>query len=72
MINQNSFLESVWDGILCRQRERIIQTYQALDAENQLVVKNHLQSMTTGSGWHPEQVKSARFALKTILSMEKK
>lgn len=71
-MDQNSFLESVWDGILCMQNARIMQTFLSLDEDNQQTVKNHLLRMTTEPGWHPEQVKSAKFALQTILSTEEK
>jgi hypothetical protein len=66
MIDLESFLEQTWDGILSRDVERIDSVYKGLGEENQKVVLNHLHKMAEEEGWHPEQVKSARFALEVL------
>ncbi|MBP9040313.1 MAG: hypothetical protein KBF64_00920 [Anaerolineaceae bacterium] len=66
MAASSSFLEQAWDGILSRDRERILNTFHSLDAESQKTVFNHLNRMASEEGWHPEQVKSAQCALKVI------
>lgn len=66
MIDLESFLEQTWDGILSRDVERIDSVYKGLGEENQKVVLSHLHKMAEEEGWHPEQVKSARFALEVL------
>lgn len=59
-------LEALWEGLLSRQPERIRDAYQSLAREEQLAVFIHLQRMTTETGWHPEQVRSAQKALQVL------
>lgn len=66
MTHLDAFLEQTWDGILSRNAERIGSIYANLGEENQRVVLNHLHKMAEEEGWHPEQVKSARFALDVL------
>ncbi len=67
-----AFLEKTWDGILSRDPQKVASVYSALSVENQKVVLNHLQKMAHEPGWHPEQVKSASFALDVVNGLEKK
>lgn len=66
MTHLDAFLEQTWDGILSRNAERISSVFNDLGDENQRVVLNHLHKMSEEEGWHPEQVKSARFALEVL------
>lgn len=55
--------EDLWDAILSRQSEQILQAYLALTEEDQQAILNHLKRMASEPDWHPEQVSSARVAL---------
>jgi hypothetical protein len=66
MTHLEAFLEQTWDGILSRDAEKVNVVFLGLSDENQKVVLNHLHKMSEESGWHPEQVKSARFALDVL------
>ena len=56
----------MWDAILSRESERIRQAFSALDDSSRAVVRQHLRKMVGEAGWHPEQIKSARAALKAL------
>jgi hypothetical protein len=71
MSNLEAFLEKTWNGLLSRESELIQQTYLSLDTNNQRVVLEHLKKMTSETGWHPEQVTSARAALDAITAISK-
>jgi hypothetical protein len=60
------FLEYVWDGILSRDSQRIVNTFLSLDEQSRKTVLEHLQRMACESGWHPEQVRSAQSAIDAI------
>jgi hypothetical protein len=72
MDHLEAFLEHTWDGILSCDAQKVASVYTALSVENQKVVLKHLQKMAHEPGWHPEQVRSASFALDVINSLEKK
>lgn len=60
-------LEKTWDQLLSREPQTIKNCFARLDKDSQQTVIAHLQEMASGTGWHPEQVKSASVALKAIL-----
>jgi len=60
-------LEKTWDQLLSRDPQTIKNCFAGLDKDSQQTVIDHLQEMTTGAGWHPEQVISASLALAAIL-----
>lgn len=62
-----SNLEKTWDQLLSRDSQTIKNCFAALTKDSQQTVLVHLKEMTTGAGWHPEQVKSASIALEAIL-----
>jgi len=64
------YLEKTWNAILSRDKAQIIRAFNALDQESRQAVVNHLQKMSSESGWHPEQAKSARSALQAIFDEE--
>jgi hypothetical protein len=66
MTHLEAFLEQTWDGILSRDADRVRTVFAGLSSENRRVVLTHLHKMAEESGWHPEQVKSARFALEVL------
>jgi hypothetical protein len=70
MTQLEAFLEQTWDGILSRDSQKVASVYSALSAGNQKVVLAHLHKMAHEPGWHPEQVKSASFALRIIENPE--
>ena len=59
-------LEPIWDSLLSRDPEEIRRKFSELDADSKKVVLGHLQTMVNESGWHPEQVASARIALEAL------
>ncbi len=65
-MNESSFLEKTWDAILSRDPERVCKAFLALQAADQAVIMDHLRKMVSEPGWHPEQVISAREALKAL------
>jgi len=66
-MSDTSNLERIWDQLLSRDPQSIKNAFAGLEKEIQQAILVHLKEMTTGSGWHPEQVKSAAVALKAIL-----
>ncbi len=62
-------LEYIWDNILSRSPERIRGVFNQLDAASQQEVIAHLQKMISESGWHTEQVASARAALEALAGL---
>jgi hypothetical protein len=58
--------DDLWDAILSREPERIMETWNRLNREEQTSVLEHLERMTSEDGWHPEQVISARVALEVV------
>ena len=65
-MSEKSYSELTWDSILSRDPSQIRLAYAALDAASKKVVADHLQTMCTEEGWHPEQVISAQAALRVI------
>ncbi len=63
-------LAEIWDQLLSREPERILAGYGNLQPEEQVAVVAHLRRMTTEAGWHPEQARSARAALKALSIVE--
>ncbi len=59
-------LEMIWNSLLSRNPEEIRNTYADLDPASRQVVLDHLRAMVSESGWHPEQVTSARIALEAL------
>ena len=59
-------IESIWDGLLSRQKEKILTSFRSLDLSSRQTVLDHLRRMATEGGWHPEQVKSAAAALAVL------
>ncbi len=59
-------LEYIWDNILSRSPERIRKVFTQLDEASQREVIAHLQKMISESGWHTEQVVSAKAALDAL------
>jgi hypothetical protein len=61
-----SHIDLVWEQILSRDPELIRAIYEKLTMDEQMAVLKHLNIMISEKGWHPEQVKSAQAALKTL------
>jgi hypothetical protein len=70
MTHLEAFLEQTWDGILSREPQKIASVFINLSVQNQKVVLAHLHKMAEESGWHPEQVKSAKFSLEVLSKLE--
>ena len=60
------FLEKQWDALLSREPKAVRKAFANLDGQSKKAVLEHLQKMISESGWHHEQVASARAALKTL------
>ncbi len=59
-------LEAIWNSLLSRNPEEIQKIFAGLDPVSKNEVLNHLKIMISETGWHPEQVKSARIALEAL------
>lgn len=70
MTDQEKFLEEIWSALLSREADTIKQAFSILDVASRTVVLNHLRTMVTDSGWHPEQVRSAQAALDALNGYE--
>ena len=66
MSGLDEFLEQLWDRLLSREPEKILQAFGELDQAERGLILTHLQRMTTEPDWHPEQVRSAQAAIDTI------
>jgi hypothetical protein len=62
-------LEKLWGDLLSREPSLVIRAFEKLDPDIRQNVIKHLNAMVSEKGWHIEQKKSARIALKTIHSM---
>lgn len=69
---ENLPLSDFWDAILSRNPRFIQEAFVELDEPSKMAVVAHLEKMATESGWHPEQVKSAKAALVVIHGMNVK
>ncbi len=69
MEDEQDQLEILWEHLLSRQAELVRAAYAGLEAGDQLVVVAHLRRMSTEAGWHPEQRKSAKAALRALNSV---
>lgn len=69
-MNMSQFepLEKMWGDLLSREPDHVVMAFEKLDPENRINVVMHLKAMVSEKGWHSEQKKSARIALKTIHS----
>lgn len=67
-MNEYEPLEKMWGELLSREQDLVILAFQKLDQENRSNVVKHLKTMVNENGWHREQKKSARFALRVIHS----
>jgi hypothetical protein len=59
-------VDRIWDLLLSRQPDLIKKTFQQLDRTDKKSVIQHLQRMSSESGWHKEQKKSAEIALANL------
>jgi hypothetical protein len=66
MNDQDRYLETVWDGILSRDSQKIREIFASLDQDSQETIRAHLKRMVGEEGWHPEQILSARYALQAL------
>jgi hypothetical protein len=66
MNDQDHYLETVWDGILSRDSQKIREIFASLDQDSQEIVRAHLKKMVGEEGWHSEQILSARYALQAL------
>jgi hypothetical protein len=65
-MNDEDFLEKLWDRILSREPELILDAYAELPDLDQVTVLRHLEKMVSEEGWHEEQVRSAQAALDVL------
>ena len=63
-------IEQFWNEILSRQPERVRAAFATLTLEEKQALLTHLERMTSEPGWHTEQTKSARAALKALENIE--
>ena len=56
----------LWEDLLSCQAEKVGQAFAGLDEEAQQAVLEHLHRMVAEEGWHPEQRRSASFALNVL------
>ncbi len=67
-MNPFESLEKVWGDLLSREPNLVKGAFEKLDPDNRHKIITHLKAMVDEKGWHKEQIKSARIALKTIQS----
>jgi hypothetical protein len=67
---ESDALESLWEQLLSRQAEQVQRAYLDLAPFERQAVLAHLQRMSQEPGWHPEQRKSAEFALQALTGCE--
>lgn len=56
----------IWTELLSRKETRIKKAFTGLNQNEKITARAHLIKMTTESGWHPEQTRSAEIALDAI------
>lgn len=66
MTGLDEYLERLWDHLLSREPEKILQAFGELDQAERGLILAHLQCMATEPDWHPAQVRSAQSAIDTI------
>jgi len=66
MNQDQQVLENVWDKLLSRNTEQVLEIFATLDEIQQQVVLDHLRRMVREPDWHPEQRLSAQTALKAL------
>jgi len=59
-------VEQFWDELLSRDPRRIKKSFEDLSDGDRQAVVDHLEKMTTETGYHSSQKRSAEIALKTI------
>ncbi|NDJ76559.1 MAG: hypothetical protein GYB65_09905 [Chloroflexi bacterium] len=59
-------LEALWAGLLSRDSDTVLETWHALNSEEQAAVYAHLKRMTTEDGWSEPQRISAQAALDAL------
>lgn len=62
----NNRIDMIWEQLLSRNPDLIRAMYAELMTNEKKAVIQHLQKMVSEEGWHVEQVKSAKMALKAI------
>jgi hypothetical protein len=63
--------EKLWDMLLSRHPESILDAFHSLSSDEQGHVINHLKKMTSEEGWHSEQILSAITALDVLKNAKK-
>jgi len=58
--------EKMWRSLLSGSRDLIRAAWNELDSEGQTSVRRHLETMSSGEGWHAAQQAAARTALLCI------
>lgn len=64
-------VEKLWDMLLSRQPESVLDAFHSLSSDDQEQIINHLVKMTSEEGWHPEQILSAQTALDVLKNAKK-
>jgi len=65
-MQDDAYLEKLWDDLLSRQANTIQSAFKSLQPSERRNVKAHLERMASEPGWHPEQRISANAALEAI------
>lgn len=66
MTDTNDYLERLWDRLLSRNPEQILQAFEELEVSERGLILAHLQRMVTEPDWHPEQQISAQAAVAAL------
>jgi len=64
-------VEKLWEMLLSRHPESILEAFHSLSGADQQQVINHMVRMTSEEGWHPEQILSAQKALDVLKNLKK-
>ena len=62
--------EILWGDLLSRESSRIQQTFNTLNSEEQTAILAHLKRMSSDPNWNPDQVRSAKTAIRALESTD--
>jgi len=70
-MKDNSSLESIWDGLLSGDADKVVSVYKRLDKDSRRNVYIHLKRMAEENGWNRLQKVAAQAAIKFIDKLER-
>lgn len=62
----DEFLERLWDRLLSREPDKILEAFRELERSERVPILAHLQRMASEPDWHKEQKTSALAAIEAL------